>query len=304
MDHPVFENEIAFNELMVSIDQELAREGFAIPHRPMHALRVVSTRFQIPLPITSPKQGSRHESAQYWPISCRIYGWYDARFGDRLKIDYGPGRMVIRLDHDLWVFRFPRIFGGANLIASRTAKNDRIRTDGKPVTVNVVNSIEGMPEGLRVALADQHLRTILDDFLLGYSVFRRMEPHWEERLVEAALADFSAAVDHLVGPRPNFGLSKWSSLQASEKLLKFAITKAGGSYRFSHSLAELISLGSKHGLSLSLDWEVSRIQCSPGIRYGDEPCSRDQAFEAHYASFRTALAIALEVDRIVEESRL
>jgi hypothetical protein len=61
------------------------------------------------------------------------------------------------------------------------------------------------------------------------------------------------------------------------------------------------SLGAKHGLTLSLDWEVSRIQCSPGIRYGDEQCNRNQALEAHYASFRSALAVALEIDRIVEE---
>jgi HEPN domain-containing protein len=301
MELSVFEDESAFSDLMASVDQELASDGFAIPQRPLNALRVVATRFQIPLPFNPPNHGSQqHESAHYWPISNRIYEWYDARFGDRLKIDFAPGRMVIRISHDLWVFRFPRIWGAANLIASRTEKNDRFRTDGRPVTVNVVNSIEGLPEGLRLSLTDQHLRTIFDDFVLGYAVFSRLEPHRGEKLVEAALADISAAVDHLVGSHPNFGLSKWSSLQAAEKLLKFAITKAGGSYPQNHNLGSLITRALEHGVSLNLDWEISRIQCKAGIRYGDEACTREQAFEAHYASFRLALVVALALERLNE----
>jgi len=235
---------------------------------------------------------------QYWPISSRIYKWYEGRFGDRLKIDFATGRMIIRIGNDLWRFRFPRIYGSANLIASRTERSDKLRTDGKPVIVNVVDSIDGLPEGLRLSLTDQQLHAIFDSFILGFAAFDRLAQFHDEHLVKTAFADISAAVDHLLGTYPNYGLSKWSSLQAAEKLLKFSINKVGGAYPKVHKLDELISEAAKHRLSFHLQKEIALIHCTPSIRYGQVSCSRDEALEAHHATFHVANAVSTELARI------
>lgn len=301
MDHSILKDETEFNELMASVDHELADAGFSIPQRPIHALRIVSVRFGIPLPITPPIPGTYHETNQYWPISSRIYKWYDERFGDRLKIDFAPGRMVFCIGNDLWGFRFPRIFGSANLIASRTERSDKLRTDGKPVIVNVIESIDGLPDGLRLSLTDQQLHAIFDSFILGFGAFDGLEQFRDEDLVKTALADISAAVDHLLGIHPNYGLSKWSSLQAAEKLLKFSISQVGGAYPKVHNLDELIYEAAKHRLSFHLQKEIELIHCTPSIRYGQESCTRDEALEAHHATFLVANAVSTELARISDQ---
>lgn len=298
MDHLIPNDETEFIELMESVDKELADAGYSIPQRPIQALRIVSSRFRIPLPITTPIPGMSHEANQYWPISSRIYKWYDERYGDRLKIDFAPGRMVFRIGNDLWGFRFPKIYGSANLIASRTERSDRLRTDGKPVIFNVVDSIDSLPDGLRLSLTDQQLHAIFNSFILGFAAFDGLEQFRDEQLVKTALADISAAVDHLLGTHPNYGLSKWSSLQAAEKLLKFSISQVGGAYPKVHKLDELISEAAKHRLSFQLQNEIALIHCTPSIRYGQESCSRDEALEAHHATFRVAKAVSTELVRV------
>lgn len=288
-----------FENLMAQIDHDLGSDGLAIPQRPLHALRLISMRFGIPMPVTPPIPGITNEAHKYWPVSDRIYKWYDRRYGDRLKMDFGPGRMATLIDHDVWVFRFPRIYGSARLVASKTIKSDRKRTDGNPVIFNILDSMDDLPEALRASLTDAQLSTLLKDFVLGFVTLSTLNTVAGEDLIRAALADISATVDQLSGRNPEYGFAKWSSLQAAEKLIKAAIKRSGGKFSMTHNLEQILKEAKQLGLAFDIDETISKIQCTPAIRYGQEPCRKDEAISAHHAVFE----VAKRVSEILEYRR-
>lgn len=273
----------AFSEMLERVDNKLAMEGLDIPQRPIHALRVVSMEFKIPLPITPPIPGTEHDVYKYWPISQRIYRWYDYRYGDRLKMDSGPGRMAFLIANDVWIFRFPRLYGSANLVASRTTKSDKFRTDGKPATYNILDSIDGLPPGLRHSLKDPELGRLFDYFILGFKALSGLENFTGIELIKSAQADISSSIDHLIKRNTDYGLSKWASLQVAEKLLKVLIKKVGGNFSKTHDLNKLTIEAQSHGVTLDIDVLLKKIQCGPGIRYGQEKADLNGAIEAHHA---------------------
>lgn len=280
-----------FNEVMLEVDQQLIFSGYNIPQRPIYAIEEISRRFSIPLPVMRFPKGFQHESAEFWPISERIYEWYDLRYGERIKMDFSPGRMVILIEEDMWILRFPRIFGAVSFTVSRTVISDRSRSDGKPVIYNVIDSVENLPRTRIPTLPDNELEHIYQKFEFGLKAFSILEGSIEQELIRLALADIAAAVEHLAGAKENYGLSKWSSLQTAEKIFKAAIMLAGGTYSNTHNLHKLSEQAEAAGLTG--DWHalIPHIQCGAGIRYGEEACDRDSALVAHHAALGLAIML-------------
>lgn len=81
-----------------------------------------------------------------------------------------------------------------------------------------------------------------------------------------------------------FGESKWASLQAAEKTLKAAIALQGETFPYSHDLTRLATRLIEAGVPVAVQPLVDAIQCTPGIRYGEEACSEAEALAAHQAS--------------------
>lgn len=99
-----------------------------------------------------------------------------------------------------------------------------------------------------------------------------------------ARGDVEAAVNGLMARGGRYGESTWASLQAAEKVLKAAINRAGAKYGFTHGLAGLYQTLTGTGLNFNVDAQVTAVQCKPGIRYGEEPCTCGDALAAHRAS--------------------
>lgn len=167
---------------------------------------------------------------QNWPISERIRKWYKNKYGNRLNIYLNLGRMAVLIKKDLWVFSFPRIFGTARFIASKTYKSDQIVFQGKPLVCNILDSIEDMPQDFRLSLTDTQVSSLLNDFMLGFDAMMTLETINSD-LVKLAISDISASVDHLIAQSPQYGSSKWSSLQAAEKIIKAGIELSGQQYK-------------------------------------------------------------------------
>lgn len=292
MGRRVPENPKEFNDLMLEVDRELTISGYSIPQRPIHALRLVSEKFDIPLPVTRPIPTLKHECVRFWPISERIYQWYEQQYGERMKMDFSPGCMVMLIEGDLWMLRFPRIFGSVSFVVSRSIRSERIGAGSRPITYNVIDAIQDMPPSRVLNLPDKELEHIYKRFILGFKAFGFLEGSRHNTLIEAAIGDVSAAVRHLMETMPQYGLSKWSSLQASEKVLKAAISLDKGEYGKTHNLLELAERA--HSLGMTGDWKdlISVIQCSPAIRYGEESCSRNDAVFAHHATLGLIIALA------------
>ncbi|MGA1870684.1 MAG: hypothetical protein ACMUJM_19290 [bacterium] len=83
---------------------------------------------------------------------------------------------------------------------------------------------------------------------------------------------------------PQYGLSKWSSLQFSEKLLKSYLKYKGKAFPHSQDLLKLTKLAEDNGLPKFPKQAIDQVQCPAGVRYSDPPVTLKEAVRSHYAS--------------------
>lgn len=271
-----------FEAMMTQIDFKLTSDGVDIPTRPIMAVREVSITYSISMPLGGEAARLPPELRENAPLSEAINQWYKDNYGDRLKEDPCPGRMAILLDGDLYVLRVPRIFGSVNFVLTRQwLPNPGIGRG--PATCNITQLVDGMTAAKAGRLSNVALDTIGAAFEIAVPAAFTLEST-DHSLMFIARGDVEAAVNSLMTRDGRFGESKWASLQAAEKVLKAAIDRAGAKYGFTHGLAGLCKTLTDTGLTFSADAQVAAIQCRPGIRYGEEPCTRDEALAAHRSS--------------------
>lgn len=272
----------AFETMMLEIDTKLAADGIDIASRPFHAVREVSLKYQVSIPLAGSAINMPPELLAYLPLSDAIDQWYRDNFGDRLKVDPCPGRSVLLIDKDLYVMRVPRLMGSVHIVTSREFLETPEIGRG-PVILNVVQTIEAMTRAKAARLTDDALSTIRDAFERAVRAAYFLEDTQHE-LMFIARGDVATAVDKLMAQGARYGKSKWASLQAAEKVLKAAIALHGRSFKYTHGLKLLAAELKKAGVNLDADPLLDAIQCKPGIRYGEEPCGREDALRAHHAS--------------------
>lgn len=270
---------------MAELDRELASSAVSIPRRPLHVLAVISERYHVTLDIAPGAIFQEDVPEEKLPIPDRVHLWYERRYGERVKTNFSPGRMVILIEEDLWTIRFGRIFGRVAFTVSRTFRSERLSTNGSPVKYNVLDAVEEMPPTRWRDLPDDELEHIYHKFMLGMEAFSWLEGSSSlHPLIESSASDVSTAVERLMAQPGSWGLSKWASLQASEKVMKAVISLRGNSYPTNHNLSDLVTQVCAGEARRELSALIEPIQCSPGIRYGEEKCSRDEALLAHTVS--------------------
>ena len=102
--------------------------------------------------------------------------------------------------------------------------------------------------------------------------------------INEAKVDLENAVNNILSHQAHYGQSKWASLQFSEKLLKCFLSEKSVGFPRSHNLSDLYRLAVSHGLSQFPTDLLAQVQCSAGVRYGDETLALDEAVRAHYSS--------------------
>lgn len=272
-----------FEAMMREIDARLGSEGYPIEDRPIFAGREVSLLHGVTIPIGK-ADASRlpPDIAAYAPLGAAISRWYDESYGDRLKVDMKPGRTVVRLDGDLYVIGIPRIFGSVAFAVSRDFLPERTSFAG-PAECNIIQLVEHMTPARAARLSDVDLQAAERAFLSGLWASYTLEatPH---DLMRSAQADVATAVTSLMDRGGRFGESKWASLQAAEKTMKAAIALRGGKFAFTHDLSKLATSLTSLGVDIDVQALLDAIQCTPGIRYGEEACTEDEGLRAHHAS--------------------
>jgi hypothetical protein len=291
MDDIVPEAGARFEAMMREIDAEFVKDGVAIPARPLKALMAVGSRYKITMPLTKPFPGAPPELLRYAQLSESIHEWFERLYGDRLKIDFSVGQMVVLIDGDLYPLRFPRIYGQVQFVLSRQFIRAPSISSGGPAICNILQLVTGLTPAKAATLSDDELISLGSNFDLGLRALNVLEASQGQELVNIARGDVQTAVNNLLDRHSRFGESKWASLQAAEKTLKAAISLERNNFKQSHELAGLCE--QLDTLGITFDWKplTSAIQCKPGIRYGEETCSREDALSAHHASLRLALAL-------------
>lgn len=280
-------NEIEFLNLIESVDSEMGKENVPIHARPMQAATRIARRLKIQLMIAPPDETTK-----------LIYDWFDKKYGNRLKMDFSPGELVFLLRNDLFKFKFPKIWGRFTLKADATLFNKKRKSFEHAkapdhLEINPLHFIVDFTETFAKSLTPSELEEISRLFRWGVDSFEFIRAASNLTLVKGALGDLQASVAHLFTNPPQYGQSKWASLQATEKLLKSYIKKKGQEPEYVHNLQMLADEANHLGMVKFRPDTIEKIQCKTGVRYGAIPVSLLEAIEAHHAALNICAGASL-----------
>ncbi len=285
--------------LINEIDIDLAKEGFTVPQRPLHAIGRISDSLGVSLPMSRPGKHHRHAADANWPISEFIHKWYEELYQDKTKTQAGIGQIAISIRHDVYLAKLPIVFGAIEVIVDRKKKAVKPGFGRGPGEMNVLDCIDGITPAIRDRLSDNDLGELHKIICTALTVAIELGHSGSKASKKPMIqSDINAAATHLTDTHREYGLSKWASLQASEKALKYAIVCMGDAPRNTHNLSSLMKECTKLGLELpnAVIEQISEIQCTAGVRYGEELVSEVEAIVAHHSSIVLIHAILEQVN--------
>ncbi len=269
------------DKLISAVDTELNMEQIPISSRPLHALRRLAQRLQIPLHFHQ-----NDDVAQY------ILTWFDKKYGNRLK-SVGPlGEVAILIRNDPYRMVIPLLYGQARLIADPQPKDKPVCVSRDSVKINVFDCIKDFTLTYAKDLSAIERKELILFLKWGLESFQVIHEVKDTYYVTEAIGDLRSAVDHLFTNPLQCGLSKWSSLQASEKLIKAYIIHKGGKVQYHHVLDKHLKNAYILGLEKLNQDNVDIVQCDAGVRYGQKGISVQEAIEAHQASLHICASVA------------
>jgi hypothetical protein len=250
----------ALRAYLDGVDARLASEGIAIHARTLHAWIAVQRDMRMVVPLGDPSMK---------PVD----DYFSAKYGRRILMDPAVGRMLVMFGHEAWVLRFPLAFG-------------RVRVDLRRM-------IEGGTPNVVARLTAEE-RAFLDVLVpRAFDAFNSLK-----HVPPDLRADWSNAVDQAVDPRGDRGLSKWSSQQVVEKMLKAYVRKSGGvvptsrALQHPHELAPVAAAAEAVGLRAFDRALLAKVECRAGVRYPGNAVTLVDAVAANQALVLLAGEIA------------
>ena len=275
---------------MEEVDTTLQQRGVKIHARSIHAVGEIAQKFGITedIPIQIRENAPQVFTPEF--IATHIHDWYEKRYGQRLKIHMGPGSIAILIKGTPWEVKLPLIYGSVRFVCdpnlSPYRKFPKFGSNGEIPVYNVLLAIQDLPDSLANELTEEEQHYIFEQIRTSLNALQSLSNYSTDPFIEEAHVDLESAVNNLVGPYPHYGLSKWASLQFAEKIMKSKLTKRGISYPTTHILSRLAGIARTNGTFNLSEEDLSKIQCSAGVRYGEEIVSLISAMEAHHTSIK------------------
>ncbi len=272
------------------IDRQFRDKGIPPYRRPIAAIVEFGRRNKISLPIvvTELPGSPIGYPKENEPITTAIHDWYTKQYGDALNVDFSPGSTVVEVLGNLFELRMPKIWGSAHIIwhsnFDLSKKKENIIGKG-PIAINVAECIQQLTPIMAKKITDNEKQRILRWFTISLETFDNLS-HGRKTWInkDQILTNIDSSCRYLISQRPNFGESLWASLQATEKAIKSELLMQGQSPKWSHNLINLAENLSQYS-NLNTDL-LQYIQCSAGVRYGEESVDIERAKKAHYSMIK------------------
>lgn len=262
---------------MEEIDKEMRDDGIPVTARQIKGWLRFSSRFGLGLLMSD-------------PLSQRVMDWFETRYGDLLKVDNAIGNLPVIIRNDIYRMRVPMFYGKIEFICDlrfwipEPGNQIAVKPADPLPRVNILNCIYGLTESYALTFTfeeQEHIVLILTrniDYLMAIDRISAVP------LIEQGKGDLKASIAHLFERPPQYGLSKWGSLQAVEKFLKAFVSSKGGAFPHNHNLQALASLAEARGLPAISSTKIANVQCSAGVRYGEIVVSPTEAVESFYSA--------------------
>ncbi|MET4483716.1 HEPN domain-containing protein [Bradyrhizobium sp. F1.13.3] len=297
--------EAQFLALMEEVDQSLKDDRIPIPSRPLYAvLHVARLTKNENWTLSGKAVAGVYEGAS---LDGHIIHWFTTRYGDRLKVDRSRGIFPILIRGDLYLVRLPE---------EVTLQADQI-VQAYPFTARAaarcdpLDFVVGLAAGLRKVLTDQERNYIseacvealeqLEEWLKAWEMIAGRMPVAASEAARRANGWFADAT-HLdlrlsatLAAEGEYGLSRWHSLQASEKAIKTFICHRGREPSKIHDLNRLHLEALALGLQPLEQVDIDMVQCAPAVRYTGVGSNHINAYNASWAARSICTCIAIQL---------
>jgi len=288
------------NRILEENDRELIDRDVATHARHIQALISFSSKENISLPISRTPRGVKnpHVTKAAERIAQFIGDWYEEKYGDLLHYDFVLGELLAKIAGTYVVVRVPTVWGPDPKPTWDPDDTSKIERTTRKKEINIVSLINGITPKLARSATTEDIDEIYSTFSAGLEVLRYLDTNKRsDPLLNEVLNDFKASAVYFQNQNNGFGQSRWSSLQAVEKMLKFVLTVRDIKYERGHKLRNLADAIDRDS------WlpaeKISIIQVPASIRYGEGGSTRAEAFNAHVA----ALDILLHISRKMDTTR-
>ena len=278
------ENE--FRNRISEIDEELILENIPIPNRPLHAIQRFAIKYKTRIYLGNPDT-NRFNKSKYddYNLGNTINEWYKQKYGKKLAADISIGHIGLLIAGDVYKLRIPIFY--CALVGEKNGKRVRLTRipDEQLVRINIFNFIDSITTEIVNTMGEEDKRKVYAIFNHGVELANLFgDKNINSELTKSAKVDIEKAIDYLLGTNISIGMSRWSSLQATEKIIKNAIFLRRGKFAKTHNLQQLMDELYSLGFPKSDNSLIEQVQCSPSIRYGDNSSTIAEAIKAHHLS--------------------
>jgi hypothetical protein len=294
------EKESEFLKLIEEVDEEFKKQNIPIFQRPIHAIREICIRLKTSLPLV-PEGPAIPGLYSGDSLVAHVHEWYKRRYGERLKIDFSPGRAAVLIKGDPWKINFPALFGRAKFVfdpnLEKYKEESKIKVN-EPLIANPLRCIERFTTDIAKSLTRNEMSQLAQFFISTFETLLRLFEIKDKPFIPEARADLDAAVNNIFSSFPNYGQSKWASLQFAEKLFKCFLKLKNVDVPKKHGLDLLSNLASQNGLPIIPAIIIRDVQCPAGVRYGEITVSLEEAIQAHHSSLEVCSVLAPAIKTI------
>ena len=121
-------------------------------------------------------------------------------------------------------------------------------TRDRLLKTNLFDHLAGATPAFIKSLTVEECTSLVNIYARGFVGLSRMDDAKQAPLAREALDDLHQSASQLTATSPNYGFSRWASLQAAEKLLKSFITLKQQMPRKTHNLVDLAATAVSLGL--------------------------------------------------------
>lgn len=284
-----FESNEEFNDFMEKIDLKLKAKGVPIIGRQLQGAGEVAKTLKTSI-FMVPRSSAKPSDFRNFSLSEHVVLWFDRRYGDRLKMNLSFGKTIVSINYDFYKVKLPFVWGRPQYIFDPTLKE---YSNIKDPRFNVASFVEGLTPDLASKIDKFGQFHILNKVKNGICLGQLMEQYIEIEVlyIKEAKGDLIQSVDSLFQHKPLCGISKWGSLQFTEKIIKSFLKNKKESFPKIHDLNKLINLLKKYNLKNLDSIDLNHIQCNPDVRYNSKLVKFSEAVQAHWDSVDLGLIL-------------
>lgn len=287
----------ALEDIFEQIDKLLVSRAVPIHARHIQAIIEFGKRENISLPITQTPLGVSNPNITNeaeW-IAREMEQWFTATYANLQHYDFILGEVLIAVAGNIFAMKIPTVYGPLRPPTWRADDLDLPDRMRSTVPLNIAGLVNNMTSKLAMKISEDELKLASDRFLDGLEIYSYLDINKRNApLLNEALNDIKASATYFNNQNNALGPSRWSSLQAVEKLFKYALLRDGVKFKKNHDLKQLAE--KLDGFDCDLFSLLNEVQVGAGVRYGEQSTSSEEAFEAHTAALKIMVKIVRKID--------